>query len=162
MQFPCNPLVEDYPEVFYAIHRGDAPSFQCEVNLRWSKSMREVDGLSFSVIDFNVLMLAPRLSWIEAALQLSENITLCAIRGVHTVVISKEGQINTWCLGVSYIYCTMLGTWRNLEAPLLSKVKVKVRVTLRLAVYRQSVCLGVKPLETHDQNFFPPTEPFRY
>jgi hypothetical protein len=27
-------------------------------------------------------------------------------------------------------------------------------VTLRLAVYRQSVCLGIKPLETHYQNFF--------
>jgi hypothetical protein len=33
---------------------------------------------------------------------------------------------------------------------------VQVQVTLRLAVYRQSVCLGVKPLETHDQNFFTP------
>jgi hypothetical protein len=30
--------------------------------------------------------------------------------------------------------------------------KVKVKVTVRLAVYRQSICLGVKPLETHDQN----------
>jgi hypothetical protein len=28
---------------------------------------------------------------------------------------------------------------------------VRVRVTLRLAVYRQSVRLGDKPLETHDQ-----------
>jgi hypothetical protein len=32
------------------------------------------------------------------------------------------------------------------------KVKVKVKVTLRLAVYRRSVHLGVKPLETHDQS----------
>jgi hypothetical protein len=32
----------------------------------------------------------------------------------------------------------------------LTKLKVKVRVTLGLAVYRQSVRLGVKPLETHD------------
>jgi hypothetical protein len=31
---------------------------------------------------------------------------------------------------------------------------VKVRVTLRLAVYRKSVRLGVRPLETHDQRFF--------
>jgi hypothetical protein len=30
---------------------------------------------------------------------------------------------------------------------------VKIKVTLRLAVYRQSVRLGVKPLETHDQTF---------
>jgi hypothetical protein len=32
-------------------------------------------------------------------------------------------------------------------------LEVKVRVTLQL-VYRQSVRLGVKSLETHDQNFF--------
>jgi hypothetical protein len=30
----------------------------------------------------------------------------------------------------------------------------KVRVTLRLAVYRPSVRLGAKPLEAHDQRFF--------
>jgi hypothetical protein len=33
-------------------------------------------------------------------------------------------------------------------------LRLSVRVTLRLAVYRQSVRLGDKPLETHDQNFF--------
>jgi hypothetical protein len=32
-------------------------------------------------------------------------------------------------------------------------VRVTVRVTLRLMVYRQSVRLGDKPLETHDQHF---------
>jgi hypothetical protein len=32
--------------------------------------------------------------------------------------------------------------------------RVRVRITLRLAVYRQSVRLGAKPLETHDQYFF--------
>jgi hypothetical protein len=39
--------------------------------------------------------------------------------------------------------------------------KVRVRVTLRLAVYRQSVLLGVKPLENHDQRFIFATEPLR-
>jgi hypothetical protein len=34
------------------------------------------------------------------------------------------------------------------------KVRVKVRITLRLAVYRQSVRLVAKPLETHGHNFF--------
>jgi hypothetical protein len=34
------------------------------------------------------------------------------------------------------------------------KVKVKVKITLRLAVYSQSVCLSVKPIETDDQRFF--------
>jgi hypothetical protein len=31
---------------------------------------------------------------------------------------------------------------------------VRVKVTLRLAVYRQSVRFCAKPLETHGQNFF--------
>jgi hypothetical protein len=31
--------------------------------------------------------------------------------------------------------------------------RVRVRVTLWLVVYRQSVCLGAKPLEAHDQIF---------
>jgi hypothetical protein len=35
-----------------------------------------------------------------------------------------------------------------------SSTRVRVRVTLRLAVYRQSVRLGAEPLETHGQNFF--------
>jgi hypothetical protein len=34
------------------------------------------------------------------------------------------------------------------------RVSVRVRFTLLLAVYRQSVHLGVKHLETHEQNFF--------
>jgi hypothetical protein len=38
--------------------------------------------------------------------------------------------------------------------PQLELAQVKVKVTLRLAVYRQSVRLGAKPLETHFQIFF--------
>jgi hypothetical protein len=41
------------------------------------------------------------------------------------------------------------------------KVKVKVKVALRLAVYRQSVRLGARPLETHDQRFLFPAELLR-
>jgi hypothetical protein len=33
-------------------------------------------------------------------------------------------------------------------------VYILVRVTLRLVVYRQSVCFGAEPLEIHGQNFF--------
>jgi hypothetical protein len=42
------------------------------------------------------------------------------------------------------------------------KVSIKVRITLRLAAYRLSVHLGVRPLETHDQRFFFSTELLRY
>jgi hypothetical protein len=38
-----------------------------------------------------------------------------------------------------------------------TKLKVKVKVTLRLAVYRQSVRFGAKPLEDHDQRFLSST-----
>jgi hypothetical protein len=62
MQSPCDPLVEDYTEVFHVIHRGDVLSVQCEMNFRWSKSMREVDGVSFVFIDINVPALAPHLN----------------------------------------------------------------------------------------------------
>jgi hypothetical protein len=34
------------------------------------------------------------------------------------------------------------------------KDKVRIRVTLRLTLYRQSVRLGAQPLETYDQYFF--------
>jgi hypothetical protein len=43
----------------------------------------------------------------------------------------------------------------------LIQPSVKVRVTLRLAVYRQSVRLGDSPLETHDQYFYFPPEHLR-
>jgi hypothetical protein len=36
---------------------------------------------------------------------------------------------------------------------LKTQVKVKVKVILRLAVYRQTILPGVKTLETHDQRF---------
>jgi hypothetical protein len=35
-------------------------------------------------------------------------------------------------------------------------LQFRVRVTLRLVVYRQSVRLGAEPLETNGQNFFSP------
>jgi hypothetical protein len=45
------------------------------------------------------------------------------------------------------------GIQTRLHAGIKVKVKIKVRVTLQLAVYHQSVRLGIKPLETHDQRF---------
>jgi hypothetical protein len=38
--------------------------------------------------------------------------------------------------------------------PSANWIRIRVTVTLRPAVYRQSVRLGDKPLETHDQHFF--------
>jgi hypothetical protein len=62
MQSPCNPLVKDYTEVFYTIHKWNILSAQCEMNFMWSKSMREVDGTSFIFIDFNVPVFIPCLN----------------------------------------------------------------------------------------------------
>jgi hypothetical protein len=46
----------------------------------------------------------------------------------------------------------------SLYIPPLVSIEVRVEVSLRLAVYRQSVRLGVKPLETYDQRSFFLTE----
>jgi hypothetical protein len=32
MQFPCNPLIEDYTEIYYMIDEGDIPSIQCTMS----------------------------------------------------------------------------------------------------------------------------------
>jgi hypothetical protein len=47
------PLVKDYTKVFNMNQEEDIPPYQCEMKLRWAKSMREVYGLSFIFIDFN-------------------------------------------------------------------------------------------------------------
>jgi hypothetical protein len=75
----CNPLIEDYIEIFYMIDEGDIASIQCKMTLREPKSMRKVDGPSLIFIDFNITMLRSRLSSIETSPMLSENITLFAI-----------------------------------------------------------------------------------
>jgi hypothetical protein len=41
------------------------------------------------------------------------------------------------------------------------RVGVRMRVILRLAVYRQSVHFRENPLDTHDQNFYFPNEHLR-
>jgi hypothetical protein len=40
-----------------------------------------------------------------------------------------------------------------------AKVKVKVKITLRLVVYHQSIRLGAKPLKNHDQRLFSQLRP---
>jgi hypothetical protein len=66
--------------------------------------MREVDGLSLLFIDFYVPVLTPHLDCIKTVLQLSENIALFAFCRIETGVISKEGYINTRCLGgITYV-----------------------------------------------------------
>jgi hypothetical protein len=52
VHFPCNPLIEDYTQIFYMIDKGDIPSIQCKMNLKGLKSIRKVDGMSFIFIDF--------------------------------------------------------------------------------------------------------------
>jgi hypothetical protein len=39
-----NPYLQYYTEVYYLIHEGKILSVQCEMNLRWSKLMREVNA----------------------------------------------------------------------------------------------------------------------
>jgi hypothetical protein len=72
VQSPCNPLIEDYIQIFYMIDEWDIPSVQCKMIVSGHKPMRKVDVLSFILIDFYVLALTSRLNSIETLLQLSE------------------------------------------------------------------------------------------
>jgi hypothetical protein len=53
--------------------------------------------------------------------------------------------------GLSY---QLLTSHKSNSQPTQYEVKFKAKVTLRLAVYRHSLRLGIKPLETHDQRLF--------
>jgi hypothetical protein len=89
VQSPHNPPNEDYSQIFYMIDKGDIPSIQCMMILRGPKSMREVDGLSFILIDFYAPALTPRLNSSDRSLQLSENIIFFGVCRIYTGVISK-------------------------------------------------------------------------
>jgi hypothetical protein len=60
--------------------------------------------------------------------------------------------------GTGFLFCRLLrhaGLWWSYSyPPSLGDTCWLVRVTLRLADYRQSVRLGAKPLGTHDHYFF--------
>jgi hypothetical protein len=60
MQSSYQKLTEMYYE--HMIHKGDVPSFQCEMNNRWSNSVKEEDDPRSIFIDFNVSALAPHLN----------------------------------------------------------------------------------------------------
>jgi hypothetical protein len=79
VQSACNPLIEDYTEIFYMIVKGDIPSIQCKMSLRGHTFMRRVAGLSLIFIYFFVRALTPCLNSTETSLQLSQNITLFAL-----------------------------------------------------------------------------------
>jgi hypothetical protein len=69
---------------------ANVPSSQCKMSLRGPKSMRKVDGLSLSFIDFYIPVLTPRLNSTETSLQPSENITLFAVCRIYTGVTAKR------------------------------------------------------------------------
>jgi hypothetical protein len=75
VQSPCNPLIEDYTEIFYMIDEWYIPTIHCKMSLVGPNSMRNVDGLSLIFIDFYIAALTPRLNSTETSLQLSENVT---------------------------------------------------------------------------------------
>jgi hypothetical protein len=49
---PCDPLIEDYTEIFYMIDEGDIPSIQGKMRLGGPKSMKKVNDLSLIFNDF--------------------------------------------------------------------------------------------------------------
>jgi hypothetical protein len=95
VQSPCNPLIEDYTEIFHIIGKGDSPSIQCKTSLR-------VPNLCEEYIDFYVPTLTLRLNSTETSMQLTENITLFAACNFHYIA---SGQAHRKHL---FFYCCVL------------------------------------------------------
>jgi hypothetical protein len=107
-----------------------------------------------------VLALTSRLNSTETSLQLSENITVFAVCRIYTGVVSK-GTPGVWDVSFTYVYIYIhtLYNWGDRTEPCdtlicVPRFKVKVEVTLRQAVYRQSIRVGAKTLKAYDQSIF--------
>jgi hypothetical protein len=70
---------------------------------------------------------------------------MCDFTCIHLKMVSKTEAYN-----VLICYNKQINTIGHS----IQSLRVRVRVTLWLAAYRQSVPLGANPLETHDQQFF--------
>jgi hypothetical protein len=116
-------------------------------------------------------ILSPRSPWFLALYSSALICTQLRKASQSQSYVTTDGQSASlswnktpiWGLRRDFYYCMtvagllMWGALCNKRTNLLlpmSQVKVKVKVTLRLAVYHQSVRLSVKPLEVHDQRFF--------
>jgi hypothetical protein len=114
MQSPCNFLVKHYSGEFYVIYEGNVTSVLCEMNLRWSKSIREVDGPSFILIDFNIPALSPRLSSTQSPLKLqsqshfsADSMSWCRARFVDVRPdIASFSRVWFWNL-LSCLWCAL-------------------------------------------------------
>jgi hypothetical protein len=79
-------------------------------------------------------------------LKLTFNIPVCSAYISRCLVALRKMEIPP-------LLCCLLDVSLSLYLPFLV-----VRVTSRLTIYRESVRLGDKPLEIHDQNFYFQTE----
>jgi hypothetical protein len=79
---------------------------------------------------------------------------VCVCNTECIVAMLPHRNAYRWRGGTTTFMCLTLACGGNVWS-------VKVRVTLRLAVYHQSVRLGGYILEAHDQRFFFSTEPLR-
>jgi hypothetical protein len=76
-----------------------------------------------------ILMFQRFLNWTETVLQLFQNIILFAICGIHTSVIGKEGQINTWCFGgIICLYTSILYNVGDIKEPWGSSIWISLGV----------------------------------
>jgi hypothetical protein len=116
--------------------------------------------LQFTVTPTDVLGLLV-LSWQRIHNTLSLQLTQSLFAQPHSFLaiilrlpIPKTRLSSSHLLPGSYPGRLGSRNWTRLEYCSLLLGRVRVRVALRLEVYRQSVRLGDKPLETHDHQFF--------
>jgi hypothetical protein len=120
------------------IHKGDVPSVQCEKNLRWSNSMR-VTATKFKS--------KSKLCYDRLSVDLS-----VLVSSSHLGPKTKHCQTAVDLL-MSALFDERLELSFSGPSPVGLMTKIKVKITLRLAVYGKSVRLGAKLLEDDDQRF---------
>jgi hypothetical protein len=110
----------------------------------WGTLYDEWTGLSFTIADG----FSPAQSFLGTSTVRLVTIFYCSRFETSLFIASYDSQ------------CYDGGIRTHLYTRLI-KAKVKVKITLRLAVYRQSIRLGARPLKAHKQRFFP-AELLRY
>jgi hypothetical protein len=120
--------------------------FRITTNYNSSQSMTVYDSLH-SLLDCERVLFC--CDWLDSSLRIGHFFSFCC-------QVVNTPQLNTQLLNslTTESLKSLLNYWLSNDGSLTTEsFKVKVKVTLRLAVYHQSICLGVKPLESHYRRF---------
>jgi hypothetical protein len=129
VQSPCNPLINDYADIFYTIDEGVIPSIQCKTCLKRLKSMRKIDVLNVIFAVFCGPALKSRLNSTETSLHFSENTCLC---GLSRYTVGAWGKSFMCILTILWHPCLYIPWRRNSSFDRDSEISLKKKRSNKL------------------------------